>query len=417
MLTADLAQSWQRGGRTGPRYIDPEDPKLLQEAGDLINLFKEHEGHPRHTLEERLQEYVGVGTDYRIMRGLIKLLMDRCSFETAVALDPAEIRRALFTKARRSHPLTADTSARTAIIDEVAQEFSCAPEVIRDGMYADLPENQKLSEFASISGRELLDLYNLAQAQALLYRSVEMQLWIEPQGTASYRELFGAIKAYRLIHTVKGSAAAGYEVRLDGPVSMFHRSQKYGIQMAVFLPALLLCEGWRMRAEISVKPWASGGSNSSGGASGGSAFFEMNSAQQQLRSHYLSATPYENPALEKLADKWGRSGSEWTLEASNEVLDLGDSAFIPDFVIRNAEGRKIYLEVLGFWTPRYLEARLKEFERGGLENFIIAAWDELRGSRDPLTRIPPHTIVFKRELDPAVVVAAINEMVSEGPIS
>ena len=77
MLTADLAQSWQRGGRTGPRYLDTEDRSYLREAADLIGIFKEHEGHRRADLEQSLQEYVGVGTDYRILRGLIKLLMDR----------------------------------------------------------------------------------------------------------------------------------------------------------------------------------------------------------------------------------------------------------------------------------------------------------------------------------------------------
>ena len=80
-----------------------------------------------------------------------------------------------------------------------------------------------------------------------------MRLWVEPQAPEGFRELFGAIKAYRLIHTVKGNSREGYEVRLDGPVSIFHRSQKYGIQMAVFLPALLLCKGWRMRAEIQAQ--------------------------------------------------------------------------------------------------------------------------------------------------------------------
>src|SRR5918911_2427883 len=106
MLTADLALSWQRGGRTGPRYIERDDATYLQEASDLIRIFREQEGQRRASLERALEEYVGVGTDYKILRGLIKLLMDRCRFETASgAGDPAEIRRVLFLKARQHHPL------------------------------------------------------------------------------------------------------------------------------------------------------------------------------------------------------------------------------------------------------------------------------------------------------------------------
>src|SRR5437016_7506714 len=279
MLTADLAQSWQRGGRTGPRLIDASAAGHLSDAATLIKLFQSFEGRTRGELDEALAEYVGVGTDYRIQRGLIKLLLDRCAFETVAAKDPVEIRRALFRRAREHYPLLAHSPSGVELVAEVARELECAPDDLRASLYADLPERQRLLTFERIAPRALLDLYNLAQAQALLYRCVQMQLWIEPQATDSYRELFGAIKAYRLLHTIKGSAAQGYEVRLDGPVSLFQRSQKYGVQMAVFLPALLLCTGWRMRAEIALKSPAVG-----------TAHFELDSKQRRLRSHYLPAT-------------------------------------------------------------------------------------------------------------------------------
>jgi predicted nuclease of restriction endonuclease-like RecB superfamily len=389
MLTADLALSWQRGDQIKPRYLDAEDEEHLREAGDLIALFVEHEGAPRAALEESLQEYVGTGTDYKILRGLIKLLTDRCEFETSAPAEPVEIRRALFLKARAVHPVVGE-EARAAVVAEAARELLCEPGALAESLYADLPENQKLTHFETIPPRELLDLYNVAQAQALLYRSVEMRLWLEPQAPEGYREIFGAIKAYRLIHTVRGSAREGYEVSLDGPVSIFQRSQKYGIQMAVFLPALLLCKGWRMRAEIQAKR-------------GRVAYFDLTSNQTRLRSHYLSVEAYANPVVEKLAATWPKAGGEWTLEASSEVIALGDSAFIPDFLLTHPSGARVHLEVLGFWTPEHLRDRLLEFDHAGVKNFILAAWDELRGSRDPLTNVPPNTIVFKRSLDPAAV--------------
>ncbi len=69
-----------------------------------------------------------------------------------------------------------------------------------------------------------------------------------------------------------------------------------------------------------------------------------------------------------------------------------------------------YLEVLGFWTPRHLQERLLEFEHCGIRNFLLAAWDELRGSRDALTRIPSHVIVFKRNLEPVAIEMAIEKL-------
>ena len=52
MLTADLAQSWQREGRVRPLYIPPDDHVYLRDAAQLINLFTEHEGRARRSLNE-----------------------------------------------------------------------------------------------------------------------------------------------------------------------------------------------------------------------------------------------------------------------------------------------------------------------------------------------------------------------------
>src|SRR5215213_8512278 len=165
MLTADLAMSWQRGDQIRPRYIDVEDEEYLRAAEDLLAIFASHDGRARAALEESLQEYVGTGTDYRILRGLIKLLTDRCEFETSAPAEPSEVRRALFLKARARHPV-ANAEARMEVAGEVAREFSCDAAALTDALYADLPGNQRLTAFEPLTAAELLDLYNVAQAQA-----------------------------------------------------------------------------------------------------------------------------------------------------------------------------------------------------------------------------------------------------------
>lgn len=395
MLTADLAMSWRRGRTTGPRSIDTNDAGYLRVAGDLIAIFHKHEGRTRRELNEELEEYVGSGTDYRILRGLIKLLADRCAFETATSIEPAEIRRSLFLKARARHPV--DAEARKQLIEEVAVGLGCDAETIVAGLHGDLVENQMLISFEEMAAGELVDRYNLAQAQALLYRSVEMTIQFEPQDAAGYRRLFDAIKFYRLIHTIHGSSASGYEVRLSGPVSIFHRSQKYGIQMAVFLPALLRCRGWHMRAEIDFKER-------------GTAFFELSSKQNKLRVDYADDAAIENVFAEKLAAKWDDSSSEWRIERSREVVDLRGAVFIPDFVFHHSSGKKVYLEVMGFWTPKYVNERLSEFERAGFKDFLLAASMEFKGSRDEPASLPLNILLFKSSIDPREVKAALNRM-------
>jgi uncharacterized protein len=397
MLTADLALSWQRGEEIRPRRLNPSDPRWLRDAAALVRLFAEHAGRERGELEQALDGYVGAGTNYKVFRGLIKLLLDRSEFENAAGLDPPALRRALFLRARESHPLDGGEEARARVVSEVARELDCEPAALAAGLYADLPRRQRLTSFEEIDARELIDLYNLAQAQALLYRCVRMSLRVRPQPPEGQRRLFGAIKAHRLIHAVRGGAAEGYEVLLDGPVSIFHRSQKYGVQMSVFLPDLLACDGWSMRAEIATRR--------------GAALFALDSQSHDLRSPQAGLRGYENPVREKLLEAWPRFDTDWTLEPSGEVIDLGDSAFVPDFILRHPAGQSIHLELLGFWTPEHLTERLAEFERAGLKNFLLAAWEELRGSRDPFTRDVPQVVLFKRTLDPAAVEWAAEKLV------
>ncbi|HZF38833.1 MAG TPA: DUF790 family protein [Blastocatellia bacterium] len=403
MLTTDLAMSYRRGSRITPRYLESDNPRHLQTAADLTLIVEQHRGSRRAELERALDEYIGVGTDYKILRGLIKLLTDRCEFETAGARDPAEIRRALFTKAAAHHSraeraVIADDQLRQRLIVEVATELECSPEEVMAGLYADLSGNQRLAAFEEMSPEVLLDRYNLAQAQALLYRCSEIRLRIEPQEPSVTRRLFAEIKAFRLIHAIKGNPASGYDAQLSGPVSIFHRSQRYGVQMAVFLPALLLYPGWRMRAEIGTKT--------------GAAFFELDSDQTLLRSHYVTDDLQpQNPQIAKLLEDFGKLDGEWSAQPSQEVIDLGESAFVPDLVFIREGDEPIYLEMLGYWTPRSLNERLKEFARAGFENYVIAASEEMRCSRDAPTQLPPNVIVYKKSLNARELQARLARLV------
>lgn len=396
MLTADLAISFRRGDKIYPRLLRANDANYLRDAENLIAIFEASVGKTRAEIEAELEEYVGTGTDYKILRGLIKLLFDRAEFQTASVAEPQEVRRALFLAAKNSHPVLADN--RAEVLEAVAAEFNCLAEEIENALYADLPAEQKLLEFSSPTPRELIDRYNLAQAQALFYRCGEMTIFAEPQSPAGFRQIFGAIKYFRLIHSIVGNPANGYEITLNGAASVFHRSQKYGIQMAAFLPSLINCQNWRMRAEIDLK-------------SGERAFYELTSEQNELSSHYEEAFEYQNPVHERLARDWGKHDSAWALESNREIVNLGRTAFIPDFVLKRGK-EKVFLEIFGFWTPNSLKKRLEQFRDTGFTNFIIAAWEELRGSRDEPTSVPENVVLFKSKLEPRILEQTAEKLVN-----
>lgn len=387
MLTADLAVNYRRGTKVFPYHIKTDNPDYLRDAQNLIEIFQEFGGKTRGDLEKELEEYVGTGTDYKILRGLIKLLMDRCKFSTTSVADPGEIRQKVFLEARKFQPVLPNSDKRSEVLETVAKELNTIANIIESNLYADLPAQQKLTEFDSTTPLNLLDRYNLAQAQAILYKCVEMKIRVLPSTVENYRAIFGWIKHFGLIHSIIGNATNGYEITLTGAASLFHRSQKYGIQMSVFLPALLLCGNWRMTAEISDKYSKT-------------LFYELSSEQSELISNRYDEPEYENPLFEKLKKDWGKSTCKWQLVENAEVIDLGKTAFIPDFTLISPMNEKIYLDVLGFWTPKSLQKRLDEFKVIGYRKFIIAAWQELRGSREEATFTSENVLFFKSSLKP-----------------
>ncbi len=398
MLTSELAINRRRGDKIFPQFIRTDNAVYRRDAEVLIEIFRAFLDKTRDELELELEEYVGTGTDYRILRGFIKLLLDRCEFETSSIAAPEEIRQKLFLEAGKFQPVLPDSARRNEVLETVAAEFQTDADTILRGVYADLSAQQKLVSFEDIEPPDLLDRYNLAQAQALLYKCVEMRIRAAPSDAENYRALFGWIKHFGLIHSVRGDAAHGYEITLTGAASLFHRSQKYGIQMSVFLPALLLCRDWEMSAEISDKQF-------------GHVFYELSSSQTELKSCYADEPQYKNSDIEKLKTDWEKSSVDWRLEENRAVVDLGKTAFVPDFALVSPDGDKIYLDVLGFWTPKSLKKRLEEFEAASFRKFIFAAGQDLRGSREEPLWTSENVVFYKTKVLPRDLKEAARKLV------
>ncbi len=61
-----------------------------------------------------------------------------------------------------------------------------------------------------------------------------------------------------------------------------------------------------------------------------------------------------------LASSQGVDG--WRLEREPEPLLLASSIFIPDFALTRGQ-RRIYVEILGFWTPSYRERKIQKLQQ------------------------------------------------------
>ncbi len=161
--------------------------------------------------------------------------------------DATTLRSAVFLQVARNwpikrHKVSPDETGRQTILDGIAGEVGLSTAQIEDELYADLPGQQRLIRFAAVCDPEaIIARYNMELARGLLYWAERLVIDIED----SYQDVIRYIKLCRLMHTI-ARREPGYQIELDGPLSLLHGTKRYGLKMAVFLPALPLCRTWRM---------------------------------------------------------------------------------------------------------------------------------------------------------------------------
>ncbi|MGM0555989.1 MAG: DUF790 family protein [Myxococcota bacterium] len=398
MLTSDLLRTRIRDGRVVPEYLDVEDEGATERAERLVEIFREHRGGPKAPIDESVDRVVGHGTDYLIWRGLAKLLMDRSEFETVAAVDPVEIRRAVFDLAAREGPVTTDED-RVAIFEQVADDMELAADEVAEGLYADLDERQLLTDFEDIEPEALLERYNVALAQAVLYKAVRLQIELRGTDPNRLRYLFQLLKFNRLMHRAT-RIDSGYRIIVDGPASLFKSSRKYGIRMARFLPALLLMDDWSMTAALD---WEDQERE-----------FHLDS-DQGLVSHYTAKGQWVAEEERYFEERFEEHDTDWRLERDARIVDLPDNqVLVTDYVLRADDGREVWIEVVGFWRLAYLERRIEMLSAVDVPLVLVVS-ERLKTGREQLEDAPPAVVFFKSVILTKKVLAAADAVSADAP--
>jgi predicted nuclease of restriction endonuclease-like RecB superfamily len=397
MLTSDLVRARTQQGKILPRYLKHGDFAARERAEELITAFKEHVGKTKGELEETISAAIGDGTDFILWRGLSKLLFDRTEFTIESPIPCEDLRRTIFEESAKLHPVVRDDSdslqlhtddgrrptKRSEVLQKVAASLNITTEALERAMYADLEDAQLVSKFDTLTPDELVARYNLALVQAILFRAVQMRVEFFPEKTSRLRQIFRFIKFYRLMYQVRPIAGGGYLLILDGPVSVFRMSQKYGIQLAAFFPGLLLCPRFTMQAEVL---W---------GKEDKPLLIEV-SDETGLRSHYRDDGHYVFDEGKWLEERWAQLKIPWELSREAPPINLdGKSVMVPDYTIRAKDGREAYLEIIGYWRKGYLESRFELIKASGPTNLILAISDRFRVSEEELAQLPARAFLYK----------------------
>ena len=375
--------------------------KLITEF-EFSNNKKETKGD----LQKRLFLYENSYNDFKLIRGLIALLERRCVFKVNQSFSSGyknhlfstqlpssfSLRKMLFEVSSRDG-LSVDHAKRDKIFQHVASKLSIDTNYLEKLMWLDQEDCLILESFSSIKPKHLLGIYNLSILQTLLFNSVNFEFTVK--GGTNWKQVLRTIKRFGLMYnlqkTQKNSDSKfrkkiqsnqteqnvidGDEFNsyfndsiicsIDGPLSIFKLTNKYGILIAKVIPKIISAPTWNIKASI-IKNSLSGRKLYDFDLSSDSDVYLFNSINDRFYNDYPSQDSnrdnldFDSFVEAKFATQFEKFRTGWKLVREPDPLILPDGrAFIADFLFERY-GKKIYFEIVGFWTAQYLKRKFKK---------------------------------------------------------
>jgi predicted nuclease of restriction endonuclease-like RecB superfamily len=411
MLTLQLLRVRTRSGAIFPLFCTKEED--IELAKKIIQEFEQtwKNKEKKAVLEDRISaiEESDAGSDYKLVRGLYALLERRCTFKsrdsnsdndgetsstsTIPIIDPPRIRKAVFEESsKRGFALT--ELERMEIADSVASRLHLSShDVVLKTMWSDLDDNLILDYFDAIDPEALIGWYNLSLMQTLLFNCTKLDFYIS--GGLNWKRVLRTVKRLGLMYYLQ-QPQQQQENRiicsLEGPLSLFKLTDRYGTLLAKLLPSIIFSSDkkressgdggeWHLDAWIVRKTMD------------GRKIYEFKISKNEipglLTDPYSSFPPssitqkevagssslyndyniFDSAVEEKFAKRFEQAETGWRLTREPDPLVLSNGgAFIPDFMFEKYD-KKIYLEIVGFWTKEYLERKLQK-----LADIFISAY-------------------------------------------
>ncbi|MDX2021779.1 MAG: DUF790 family protein [Deltaproteobacteria bacterium] len=310
--------------------------------------------------------------DRKLADGIFKLVLDRCVFEEETPLDSQQVRADVFTRAAelRRQATRPEEFSRQIVLQAAAEPLGQPAALLDAALYGDLPGAHILKQALVPPPDRLLQLYELAQIQAVLLRATRVVARVACQDPAQFRGLFRTLKFHQLLFTLTPVPAGGYEITLDGPFSMFDAGTRYGLKLALALPSIMACDAWSLTADVL---W-------------GRERKPLRFRQKgQSRPCDESGTTMAEP-VSVILQRWPALQCDWTAAASARVLDLpGAGLCVPDLEFTHVNtGHTVFFELLGYWSRAAVWKRVELCEAGLPFSVVFGVSKALRVSEDVL---------------------------------
>ncbi len=354
-----------KGGNITPSYLfDLELPE------QIISIFKENEGKKLKTIRREIKNFESGRSDYKRIRGLAELIKRKCEFAQSTNLDAVKIRRKLFERG-----FVIDENERSLIVQAISEEYGTLKQDIEKGMFADLEEEHVLTKIGVLDPEKLVQEYNLSLTQTLLFNATEMTFTVDE----AYQQVYRTINYLGLMYETDGT-----EIKVNGPVSLIKNTKRYGSSFAKLIPYIIKSNNWSIEAKIEMER----------GNELRIFTFNLNSKNTiPLPTSKKEDVEFDSEVEEQFYKAILLHAPDWEIKREPTFIKAGNHVIIPDFGFYKGD-ITIYLEVVGFWTPEYIQKKIKKLNQTETK-IIVAVNQNLKCSR---ADFPDKVIFYKKRI-------------------
>jgi predicted nuclease of restriction endonuclease-like RecB superfamily len=351
----------------------------------------------RLVVEEALNELESAPQEKKLLQALRKLALDDSVFDGNAAIDAPGLRREVFSRAASARQNLAIGAhfERDQVLSDTASALGMTAEAVEAGLYADLRSAERLLRAPPYDADGLLARHARAEVQAVLLCSVRVVADVRCATPDQYRALFQKLKFRQLLFAMSARVDGGYRIEIDGPYSLFESVTKYGLELALLLPALEACDSVQLSADLR---W---------GKKRDPLSFSLELAQARSQE----ASPARDD-VQALLEAFANNES-WRADLARDVLELpGIGLCVPDLCFTNrVTGELILCEVLGFWNRAAVWRRVELVERGLSNKIVFAVSARLRVSEEVLDGEDSAALyVYKGAINPKALQRKLEQL-------
>ncbi len=350
MVTRDLLRYRISGDVITPTFLRLT-PAVREQAEALLAHWQQGVGQRLGELEDAALPILHRSRALVVGRGLQKLILDGCTF--AEPPSAATLREEAFTvsAALLVTPAASSDAHRAA----VAERLGLHGDEVRDRLYADLPDQALLSAAPRWTAAQVIARYNLALTQGLLLFARTLLITVDDADTGLRRRLLKALRFRRLLAAVQGDDRQALRLEISGPGSVLDQHSRYGLQLALFLPALACCRSWQAQADLVLPR-------------GGTARLVLgDETGLEGDSNFLGHVPEELQTLETtLRERF----PAWIWQDPQLLPHPDGEVVVPDLQVMVA-GVMVTVEFFHRWHGHALRRRLEQIAAGWAPRLVL----------------------------------------------